>query len=68
MAQSKNDPSKRKDKQNAVQKMYEGKPVKPILYIYREGLKRYKYMAAEYDDGSIIEDSEGNPIRWSSIQ
>lgn len=66
--QSKNDPSQRKRKQNIGQKMYNGKPIKPVLYIYRDGLKRYKYMAAQYNDESIIEDKDGNPIRWNQIQ
>ncbi|MBQ4874758.1 MAG: hypothetical protein HRK26_01415 [Rickettsiaceae bacterium H1] len=70
MAQSKNDPSKRKGKQGAAQKTYRGKPIRPVLYIYRGGpeeLRRYKYMAAEYEDGTIIEDESGNPIRWNQI-
>ncbi len=67
MAQSKNDPTKRKAKQSSGQKMYNGKPVKPTLYIYRNGLKRYKYMAAEYNDENIVEDANGDPIRWDSI-
>lgn len=67
MAQSKNNPTKRKEKQGATQKLYNGKSIKPVLYIYRQGVKRHKYMAAEYDDGVIIEDTKGNPIRWNSI-
>ncbi len=68
MGQSKNDPSKRAGNKAKGQKTYKGKPIRPVLYIYRDGMKRYKYMAAEYEDGLIIEDSNGNPIRWNRIQ
>ena len=68
MAQSKNDPTKRKGQQKSGQKFYQGKAIKPVLYVYRNGLKRGQYIAAQHDDESIIENQEGTPIKWNSIQ
>ncbi len=67
MAQSKNDPNKRKGQQRPGQKFYQGKEVNPVLYVYRNGLKRRQYIAAQHDDDSIVEDKDGNPIAWDNI-
>ena len=64
MALNKNNPNARGQKQEV--KKFEGKPIKPVLYIgtwVGEG----KYMAAESEDGKIIKDSRGKPIPYSAF-
>ena len=56
---SKNNPTQRK---KAEQKMYKDKPVKPVRYIDRDS--RINSMYAQYEDGSLVEDDNGNPIKW----
>ncbi|MDN5248356.1 MAG: hypothetical protein QWI36_04445 [Wolbachia endosymbiont of Tyrophagus putrescentiae] len=59
---SKNNPTQRK---KAEQKMYKDRPVKPVMYIDRDS--RMNYMSAEYENGSLVEDENGNPIKWESV-
>ena len=47
-------------------KTYNGKPIKPVLYIgtwVGEG----RYMAAQTEDGKIIKDPKGKPIPYSAF-
>lgn len=58
---SKNNPVAR-DKAKDI--FFNGKKVKPVLYI---GEKR-KYMAVQYEDGTLAFDTEGSPVPWSKIK
>tara|TARA_Y100000589_G_C27059285_1_gene590634 strand:+ start:762 stop:956 length:195 start_codon:yes stop_codon:yes gene_type:complete len=64
MALNKNNPNARGQKQEA--KKFEGKPIKPVLYI-GTWIGEGKYMAAESEDGKIIKDSRGKPIPYSAF-
>ncbi|MGL9732918.1 MAG: hypothetical protein ACR5KW_02740 [Wolbachia sp.] len=59
---SKNNPTQR---QKAKQKMYKDKPVKPVKYIDRDLCMNY--MSAEHGDGSLVQDKNGNPIKWEAV-
>ncbi|APR98372.1 hypothetical protein [Wolbachia endosymbiont of Folsomia candida] len=59
---SKNNPTQRK---KAEQRMYKDKPVKPVLYVNRD--ERDKYMSAQYEDGNLVEDENGDPIKWEAV-
>ncbi|ABD45284.1 hypothetical protein ECHHL_0543 [Ehrlichia chaffeensis str. Heartland] len=60
---SKNNPLQRK--KGTAQKMYNGKSVKPVKYINREAGKIF--IAGQYDNGDLVQDTTGNPIEWASI-
>ncbi|ACM49335.1 hypothetical protein U370_02450 [Anaplasma marginale str. Dawn] len=60
---SKNNPNQRKKGSSA--KMYAGKAVKPVRYVDRD--KGHVFMAAQFDDGNLVEGSDGIPVQWSSI-
>ncbi|KJV68827.1 hypothetical protein [Candidatus Neoehrlichia procyonis] len=60
---SKNNPMQRN--KNAVQKIYDGKPVKPVKYINRE--LGQVFMAGQFENGSLVEDNNKYPIKWSNI-
>lgn len=60
---SKNNP---KNRGIAEQKMFSGKPVKPVLYIGSH-IGHGKYIAVQFEDGKMAEDSEGKPIMWDAI-
>lgn len=60
---SKNNPAQRN--KGVAKKLYDSKSVKPVVYIDRTC--GAKYVAAQYDNGSIVEDGSGNPLKWSSI-
>lgn len=60
---SKNNPTQRK---KAEQKVYNGKPVKPVKYVDRD--LRMSYMSAEYENGNLVADEiTGNPIKWEAV-
>ncbi|MBV0899167.1 MAG: hypothetical protein KTV77_00055 [Wolbachia endosymbiont of Fragariocoptes setiger] len=60
---SKNNPTQRK---KAEQKVYNGKPVKPVKYVDRD--LRMSYMSAEYENGNLAADEiTGNPIKWEAV-
>ena len=64
MALNKNNPNARGTKQQ--EKIHDGKPIKPVLYVgtwVGEG----KYMAAQTEDGKIIKDPKGKPIPYSAF-
>ena len=58
---SKNNPLTR---EKAIDIFFNGKKVKPVKYI---GLKR-KYMAVQYEDGSMAMDRSGLPVEWNMIK
>ncbi|AIL65866.1 hypothetical protein NOVO_07640 [Rickettsiales bacterium Ac37b] len=58
---SKNNPVAR---EKAKEIFFNGKKVKPVLYI---GEMR-KYMAVQYEDGTLAFDTDGNPTAWSKIK
>ena len=60
MAVSKNNPNARKAN---VQKLFNGKPVKPVKYIGPHG----SYIAAQDESGTIIMDSESKPIPYRKL-
>ena len=60
MTVSKNNPNARKAQ---IQKMYNGKAVKPVKYIGPFG----KYIAASYDNGDLIEDKDSKPLPYREI-
>lgn len=60
---SKNNPAQRN--KGTAQKLYDGKSVKPVMYINRAC--GAKYIAAQYDNGAMVEDEGGNPLKWSNI-
>ncbi len=64
MALNKNNPNARGAKQK--DKTYNGKPVKPVLYVgtwVGEG----KYIAAQEENGKLIRDNDGKPIPYVGI-
>ncbi|WP_339045556.1 hypothetical protein [Candidatus Mesenet endosymbiont of Agriotes lineatus] len=60
---SKNNPTQRN--KGTAKKLYDGKSIKPVMYIDRSCGVRY--VAAQYENGSIVEDKSGNPLKWSNI-
>ncbi len=60
---SKNNPTQRK--KGTAQKLHDGKVVKPVMFIDRACGK--KYVAAQYENGSMVETESGDPFEWSSI-
>ncbi|WDM84889.1 hypothetical protein K6025_03255 [Ehrlichia sp. JZT12] len=60
---SKNNPLQRK--KGMAQKVYNGKAIKPVKYIDRE--LGQIFMACQYDNGDLVQDSSGNFIEWASI-
>jgi len=61
---SKNDAKNRG--KGAEVKMYNGKPVKPLLYCGR-GVGHGNYMAACYEDGKLAYDKENKPVAYSAL-
>ena len=57
MALNKNNPNARGAKQQ--DKTYNGKPIKPVLYV-GNWVGQGKFMAAQTEDGKIIKDSRVN--------
>ena len=60
---SKNNPSKRG---KAQVKKYNGKVVKPVLYVGTH-VGHGKYMAVQFEDGTLAYDENKKPIMWDSI-
>ena len=60
---TKNNPANRG---KGTEKLYEGKVVKPVLYIGTH-IGHGKYMAVQYDGGKMALDKSGKPILWDSI-
>lgn len=60
---SKNNPNKRGE---AVKKFFNGKLVRPVLYIGTR-VGHGKYMAVQYEDGSMACDKSGKPVMWDTI-
>jgi hypothetical protein len=60
MGVSKNNPNARKA---AIQKMYQGKAVKPVKYIGPHGI----YITAQFESGEIILDNNKKPIPYKRL-
>lgn len=60
---SKNNP---RNRGKATVKTFNGKVVKPVLYI-GTNVGHGKYMAVQYEDGSMALEKDGKPIMWASI-
>lgn len=60
---SKNNPANRGKHQA---KTYNSKKVKPALYIGVHA-SHGKYMAVQYEDGSLAIDNAGRPLMWDAI-
>ena len=58
---SKNNPTTR---EKAAEIFYSGKKVKPVKYI---GIER-KYMAVQFEDGSMAMGHDGLPVEWNRIK
>ncbi len=61
---SKNNPARRGTADE--QKTFDGKPVKPVLYVGSH-VGHGRYMAAQDDGGKLVKDGEGKPIPFSQI-
>ena len=61
---SKNNPAKRGRADQ--QKTFDGKPVKPVLYVGSH-VGHGRYMAAQDESGKLIIDQVGKPIPFSQI-
>lgn len=61
---SKNNPGRRNRQDQ--EKVFDGKKVKPVLYVgFHVGHGRY--MAAQEEDGKLVFDKKGKPIPYSQI-
>ncbi len=60
---SKNNP---KNRGAAVLKKFNDRVVKPVRYIGTH-VGHGKYMAVQYEDGSMALDNSGKPLLWDSI-
>ncbi len=60
MGVSKNNPNARKA---AIQKTFQGKVVKPVKVIGDFGT----YIAAQYENGEVIFDSNNKPVPYKSL-
>ena len=60
---SKNNPLQRK--KGTSSKLYNGKVVKPVQYIDRQ--RGQMFMAAQFEDESLVLGGDGVPISWSRI-
>mgnify|MGYP000966828755 CR=1 FL=1 len=58
---SKNNPVARARAKDII---YNGQKIKPVRYI---SLAR-SFMAAQYENGQLAMDSQGNPVSWSKIR
>ncbi|SNB51969.1 hypothetical protein SAMN07250955_101157 [Arboricoccus pini] len=63
-SKSKNDPSARGPAQQA--KMFDGKKVKPALYV-GTAVGHGRYIAAQDEGGKLITDREGRPLAYRDI-
>jgi hypothetical protein len=64
MSKSKNDPTARGPAQQA--KTFEGKKVKPALYV-GTAVGHGRYIAAQDEGGKLIMDREGRPVAFRDI-
>jgi hypothetical protein len=64
MGKSKNNPANRS--KDTKGKTFNGKPVKPVLYIGTH-VGHGKYVAVQYEDGKMATDEGGKPIMWDAI-
>ncbi len=62
---SKNNPKNRMQSQKV--KEIDGKPVKPIRYIYWLNNKKINYIAAAYKDGSFVKSDNEHPKRYAEV-
>jgi len=58
---SKNNPSNRAKKGSYGE--YKGKPVRPAKFVSEEGV----VMIAQYADGNVVLDDNGNVVLWNAI-
>ncbi len=61
---TKNNPANRG--KQAEGKQYNGKPVKPVLYMGSH-VGHGKYMAAQFEGGQLVTDTAGKPLMWDAI-
>lgn len=60
---SKNNPAKRG---KAIVKTFDGKPVKPVLYVGTH-VGHGKYIAVQFEDGKMAYDKAGKPLLWEAV-
>jgi hypothetical protein len=58
---SKNNPTTR---EKAKEVIFNGKKVKPVRFIGNKS----RYMAIQFEDGSMAMDKEGLPLPWSKVK
>ena len=58
---SKNNPTTRAKNKDVF---YNGQKVKPVRFL---SMKR-NFIAAQFENGSVALDAQGNPIPWSSVK
>jgi hypothetical protein len=63
-SKSKNDPTARGPAQQA--KMFDGKKVKPCLYV-GTAVGHGRYIAAQDESGKLIVDHDGRPVAYRAI-
>ncbi len=61
---TKNNPANRGKASEA--RIYNGKTVKPVLYIGTR-VGHGKYISAQYEDSTLVVDETGKPIMWDSM-
>lgn len=60
---TKNNPANRG---KLIKKTYDGKEVKPVMYVGTH-IGHGKYMAVQFDDGSMATNEDGKPIMWDAV-
>ncbi|GGB23909.1 hypothetical protein P7L78_10960 [Tistrella bauzanensis] len=50
----------------AVEKLFDGKKVKPVLYV-GSNVGHGRYIAAQDDGGKLVNDHAGRPVAWRDI-
>ncbi len=67
MPLTKNNPAIRAEaNRNRREKTYDGKPVKPVLYVGK-WVGHGRYVAAQDESGTLVRDSKGRPVPFASL-
>ncbi len=67
MPLTKNNPAIRAEaNRNRREKTYDGKSVKPVLYVGK-WVGHGRYVAAQDESGALVRDSKGRPVPFASL-
>ena len=67
MPLTKNNPAVRADaRRNRRDKTYQGKPVKPVVYVGK-WVGHGRYVAAQDESGALVRDANGRPVPFGSL-